>query len=385
MTRKNFDVVILGAGSIGAPAAFFLAKEGIRTLVIDKLPSVGQGANKAAIGGIRATHSDRAKINICLKSIEIFSTWEEEYGDHIGWVQGGYSFVAYRKQDEETLKGLLDVQKQYGLNINWLDKDELLEVIPDLNQEGLRGGTFCPDDGSACPLLATHAFCRRARERGVEFHFNEEVTDIVVEAGQVRSVKTTKGEYGTDFVINAAGAGAKRVANMAGLDVPVRPDSHEAGITEPVERFLEPMVVDIRPAEGSANYYFYQHYTNQIVFCITPRPSIWGEDTRETSVFLPMVARRMIDLMPRLANLRVRRTWRGLYPMTPDGLPIVGKVKELEGYINAVGMCGQGFMIGPGLAPYLVKMVRDELSAEDEEVLSGLTMYRDFGGEERLK
>jgi len=385
MSRKNFDVVIIGAGSIGAPAAFFLAKEGIRILALDELPSVGQGANKAAIGGIRATHSDKAKINICLKSIDIFSTWEEEYGDHIGWVQGGYSFVAYREQDEETLKGLIEVQQQYGLNINWLDKDELLEVIPDLNPEGLRGGTFCPDDGSACPLLAAHAFYLRAKERGAEFHFNEEVTDIVVEANGVRGVKTTKGEYGTDCVINAAGPWAKKVANMAGLDVPVRSDCHEAGITEPVERFLEPMVVDIRPAEGSANYYFYQHYTNQIVFCITPSPSIWGEDTRETSVFLPMVARRMIDLMPRLANLRVRRVWRGLYPMTPDGLPIVGKVKELEGYINAVGMCGQGFMIGPGLAPYLVKMVKDELSAEDREVLSGLTLYRDFGGEERLK
>jgi len=385
MSRKNFDVVIIGAGSIGAPAAFFLAKEGIRTLVIDKLPSVGQGANKAAIGGIRATHSDRAKITICLKSIEIFSTWQEEYGDPIGWVQGGYSFVAYREQDERTLKGLLEVQKPYGLNINWLDRDELLEVIPDLNPEGLRGGTFCPDDGSACPLLAAHAFYRRARERGAEFHFNEEVTDIVVEAGRVSRVKTNRGEYGTDWVINAAGAAARKVANMVGLDVPVRPDCHEAGITEPVERFLRPMVVDIRPAEGSANYYFYQHYTNQIVFCITPRPSIWGEDTRETSVFLPMVARRMVDLMPRLANLRVRRVWRGLYPMTPDGSPIVGKAREVEGYINAVGMCGQGFMIGPGLALYLVKMVRDELSAEDEDVLSGLTMYRDFGGEEKLK
>jgi sarcosine oxidase subunit beta len=385
MNRKNFDVVIIGAGSIGAPAAFFLAKEGIRPLVIDKLPSVGQGANKAAIGGIRATHSDRAKISICLKSIEIFSTWQGEYGDHIGWVQGGYSFVAYREQDEETLKGLLEVQKPYGLNINWLDKDELLEVIPDLNPEGLRGGTFCPDDGSACPLLAAHAFYRRAKERGAEFYFNEEVADIVVEADRVRGVKTTRGEYGTDCIINAAGPWAKKVANMAGLDVPVQSDCHEAGITEPVERFLEPMVVDIRPAEGSANYYFYQHYTNQIVFCMTPSPSIWGEDTRETSVFLPMVARRMIGLMPRLANLRVRRAWRGLYPMTPDGLPIVGKVRELEGYINAVGMCGQGFMIGPGLAPYLVKMVKDELSVEDKEVLSGLMIYRDFGGEEKLK
>ena len=97
------------------------------------------------------------------------------------------------------------------------------------------------------------------------------------------------------------------------------------------------MVVDIRPVTGSANYYFYQHATGQIVFCITPSPSIWGEDCRETSEFLPMVARRMVDVMPRLANIRVRRTWRGLYPMTPDGFPIVGWSKEAEGYLAGRG------------------------------------------------
>jgi sarcosine oxidase subunit beta len=93
----------------------------------------------------------------------------------------------------------------------------------------------------------------------------------------------------------------------------------------------------------------------------------------------------MVDLMPRLANVRVRRTWRGSYPMTPDGFPVVGRVRELQGYINAVGMCGQGFMLGPGLATYLVKIVQDDLTAEDEEVLAGLALNRDFGGEEKLK
>ena len=57
----------------------------------------------------------------------------------------------------------------------------------------------------------------------------------------------------------------------------------------------------------------------------------------------------MVDLVPRLRHLKVRRTWRGLYPMTPDGFPIVGKERELAGYYHAVGMCGQGYMLGPGI------------------------------------
>ena len=124
------------------------------------------------------------------------------------------------------------------------------------------------------------------------------------------------------------------------------------------------MVVDIRPTQDSANYYFYQHATGQIVFCITPLPPIVGTDRRETSVFLPQVSRRMVGLIPRLRHLRVRRTWRGLYPMTPDGFPIVGEAPELAGYIHAVGMCGQGYMLGPGLGPLLLRLAQEHYSTQ---------------------
>jgi sarcosine oxidase, subunit beta len=98
-----------------------------------------------------------------------------------------------------------------------------------------------------------------------------------------------------------------------------------------------------------------------------------------------MVARRLIDVMPRLKNIRVRRTWRGLYPMTPDGFPIVGGVDTVEGFLNAVGMCGQGFMLGPGLGELLVRMVQRQLTVQDEHILTYLSPTRTFGGQELLK
>jgi sarcosine oxidase subunit beta len=81
----------------------------------------------------------------------------------------------------------------------------------------------------------------------------------------------------------------------------------------------------------------------------------------------------------------VRRTWRGLYPMTPDGFPIVGWSREKQGFLQAVGMCGQGFMLGPGLGELLTRMVLDEQAAEDDEVLEILSPYREFVGQEKLK
>lgn len=384
-STSNFDVIIIGAGSIGTPAAFSLAKAGLKVLVVDKEASVGQASNKRAIGGVRATHSDPAKIDLCLRSIEIFSTWQEHYGDNIEWQQSGYSFVAYREEEKKTLVELLQIQKKFGLNVDWYDQKALLEIVPDLNPEGLLGGTFSPEDGNCSSLLATHAFYRQAVKLGATFFFKESVEKLLVTGNQVTGIKTSSGEYRAKIVINAAGAWAKEIAALGRMNVAVSPDSHEAAITEPVALFLKPMIVDIRPTPGSANYYFYQHETGQIVFCITPSPNIWGFDVRETSTFLPMVAKRMIEIMPRLSNIRVRRTWRGLYPMTPDGFPIIGWSQETQGFLQAVGMCGQGFMLGPGVGELLTRLVMDELTAQDQEILSYVSPYRQFIGQEMLK
>ncbi|MDD8030540.1 MAG: FAD-binding oxidoreductase [Acidobacteriota bacterium] len=385
MSRNDYDVIIIGAGSVGTPTALFLAQQGFKVLVLDRNPSPGQSSNKRAIGGLRATHSDPAKIKLCLRSLKIFSTWQETYGDDIEWYQGGYCFVAYREEEEKTLREVLPLQKRYGLKIDWLDSDELRKLLPDLNPKGLLGGTLSPEDGHASPLLAVEAFYRQAKRAGAEFKFSSKVEKLVIENGKVAGVVTDKGTHGAGVVVNAAGAWAADIARLAGMEIPVKPDSHEAAVTEPVQRFFDPMIVDLRPVQGSANYYFYQHATGQVIFCITPNPSIWGFDDRETSDFLPMVSRRMIGLMPRLKNIRVRRTWRGLYPMTPDGFPIVGWSREVEGFLLAVGMCGQGFMLGPGVAELLTRLISRNPGPDDEEILSYLSPYRSFISEEKLK
>jgi len=387
---EGYDVIIIVAGSVGTPAALAIARAGLRVLVLEQFPSQGQGSNKAAIGGIRATHSDPAKIRLCLRSLEMVRSWQETYGHNIEWTQGGYCFVAYREQEEQAFKRLLVKQKQYGLNIDWYDRDDLLKIVPDLNPEGLIGGTFSPEDGHCSTLLLGHALYDEAKRAGAQFRFNEHVLEILTAPGtdaprRVTGVRTDKGTYAAPIVLNAAGPWAREVGALLGFDHPVTPDSHEGGITEPVAHFLGPMVVDIRPAPGSANYYFFQLHSGQVVFCITPSPNLWGFDRRETSVFLPMVARRMVGLVPRLANIRVRRTWRGLYPMTPDGSPLVGWMREVEGYLVAIGMCGQGFMLGPGLGELLARMVTRDTTAEDEETLQILSPYREFKGAEMLK
>lgn len=385
MAENKYDVIIIGAGSIGVPLAMSLAERKLRTLVLEAAASPGQGQNKCAIGGLRATHSDGSKIKACLRSLRTFATWEKTHGDDIGWIKGGYLFPVYTESDEKVLKELLKVQQGFGLNINWIGPEEVKKLVPGIAAKDLRGGTWSPDDGSASPLLSVNAFYRRAVKLGAEFRFNEPVKEILAEGGAVKGVRTAQGPYHAKWVVNAAGAQAAAVSELAGVKVPVRPDCHEAGITEPADRFFEPMVVDIRPGDKSKNYYFYQNWEGQIVFCMTPQPPIWGDDRRSTSEFLPEISRRMINLMPSLTNLKVRRTWRGLYPMTPDGFPVVDFPAALKGYVLSVGMCGQGFMLGPGLGEAVAAHIAGSPSAEDREILAGFRLERAFSGQEKLK
>lgn len=383
--KTIYDVIIIGAGSIGVPTAYFMAEAGLGVLVVDMYPSVGQASNKHAIGGIRATHSDPAKIHLGNHSIEVFSNWQNRHGDDIEWHQGGYSYVAYEQQHANMLKDLISWQQKHDLNISWVEKQELLDIIPNLNPDRLLGGTYSPGDGSASPLMSAFAFHKRAVEAGAEFHFNERVLDFVIDGDKIQGVKTDQSTYFSKFVINAAGGWARPLSAKIGVDVPVEPDSHEAAITEPVDKLFNPMIVDMRSYPGSANFYFYQHPTGKIIFCMTPDPLIWGTHTIASSDFLPKAARRLIELMPILKYIRVRRVWRGTYPMTPDGSPIIGDVDGLEGYLLAVGMCGQGFMFGPGVGQLLTHMVLNDLDQADKKILKNLSYYRDFAEVEKLK
>jgi sarcosine oxidase, subunit beta len=381
---KHYDILIIGAGSVGIPLAYYLAARKVSVAVLDKEASVGRGQNRAAIGGVRATHSDPAKIAICQESIRCLSSMEEEHGFDIQWKQGGYCYPAYRKEEEETFRSLLKTQKAYHLNISWLSAKEIQQRIPGINPEGLRGGTFSPEDGSASPLMTADAYYLLAKRNGAQFYFHEEVREIRAQNAAICEVRTSRDSYSAGLVINCAGAHARAIAQLSGQDFPVNPDSHEAGITEPVKPLFDPMIVDMRPDKHSGSYYFYQNKEGQVVFCITPRPLRKGYDCDNTSGFLPLVIGRMLQLYPALRHLRIRRSWRGLYPMTPDGFPFIGYDRELKNSFLAIGMCGQGFMLGPGLGKILAEHLTSGTSKYNF-ILEQLNPYRRFDDREALQ
>lgn len=382
---ETYDAIVVGGGSIGVPCSYYLTMAGCKVLVLERRTAVGQGENKAAIGGIRATHSDPAKILLCMRSLEVARTWKSEHGDDIGWKEGGYCFPAYSQEVEATLRALLPRQRSYGLVNDFVDAEQIAELVPGIVKEGLFGGTYSPHDGQASSILLPSVLMRHASRRGATFRVNERVVGYDVKGGKICGVTTSKGRYEAPIVILAAGSDAAEQGKLLGLDIPVVPDSHEAGITAPVQPFLKPLVVDMRAGdEGKTiNFYFGQTNEGQIIFCYTPKEPFIGTNHDSQSEFLPILAARMIALVPRFRNLLVRRVWRGCYPSTPDGVPIVSCVKGIDGLVLAVGMCGQGFMLGFGVGQEVTSLALEGKYKLPPEASKPLRFDRDFFSQEK--
>jgi len=380
---KKYDVIVIGAGSVGTPTAYFLAKEGFKVLVLEKNKASGRGQNRAAIGGIRATHSDKAKAMLCLSSIEIFKNWYKNTGDDINWYQGGYFYPIYNEKDKESVLALLKIQKSFGLNIDFITKDKALKVVPDLCEEGLLGAIYSPEDGSASPLKSNYSFFKQAKLEGAEFIFESEVKALIKEKDRFIGVKTDKDIYYCDYIVISSGKDVELFSKELKIKIPVKSDLHEAGITEPVARLFDPMVVDIRSYPDSKNIYFYQNSEGQIVFCLTPSPAKFYESDSSTAEFLVQISSRIFDVYPYFGNLRIRRIWRGYYPNTPDGNPIIELLNS--NVLLLAGMCGQGFMLGPGIGKLSANILSNKLSENEKNIISMLSLFRKFDNVEFFK
>lgn len=386
---------------MGLCTAMALASKNSRTLLVEQHFAPGQESSKRPIGGIRATHSNAAKIMSCLRSLEVFRSWKDIHGTDIGYLEGGYLFVLYTQNDKKVMEGLLPFQKRFGLNIDFVSPARVAELTPGIARESLLGGIFSPEDGHCSPLLANAAFYAECKRLGVAFSLGKRAAKILKEENRAVGVELVDGTiFHSPIVVETTGAttvSPTLMLNSQLTPLPLFPDCHEAGITEPAARLFDAMVVDIRPRPGSKNFYFYQNKEGKIVFCLTPDPMIVGDNTENTSKFLEMISRRMLELFPRLRNLRVRRLWRGLYPMTADGQPLVGWNRELEGLYHANGMCGQGFMLGPGVGEHVARSVlagskyspSKESAVREEKmdafILEEFSPYRKAGAMEALK
>ena len=375
--NKTYDAIVIGGGIIGAATGYYLSKRRLKVLLLEK-SFLTSGSTGRCITGIRQQFSTPTTIQTAMESVRLFKSMKEEFDMDVEWKDSGYLFLAHSENLVDMFNKNISIQSQFGLNVEFITAEECKEIVPLLDIGGLIGGAYCPSDGQANPFLVVRGYVEGIRRNGGRVQIESEVIGIDVDKGKVRSVTISSGEtFSAPIVLNATGPWAKDVGKLAGVDLDVEPDRHEALITEGIQYEGVPMLVDYR-ADGG---YFVQRNTGQFIGCFTPEKKVPGFITDATLEFLVEMSRRMCRLIPAIENIAVLRQWAGSYCMTPDGSPIVDQT-EVEGLYCSVGMCGHGFMLGPALGNYMAQFITESTwPISMDEVAYG----RSFGEMESMR
>lgn len=345
-------VVIIGGGIVGCAAAYYLAQKDVPALVLEKSVVGGEASGRNA-GGVRAQCRDRRERLLAMASIKLWEGLQEELGTDMEYVQDGNIRLATNEERMAQLEREAEEELADGLKVDVWDREELRRRAPYLSEQFI-GAKYCATDGIANPILSTWAFAWAAQRLGVKLMSHTEVVDIEVQDGQVTSVlaRGREGELAveTPLVIHAGGPWVPQLSQTLGIDIPVEPSRTVIAVTQRTpfifKEFLSSHDVGVyaRPARSG-----HIHVGGVGVRSYTFDQAVPLDTLNHLG--------RAIQMVPALQGAKLLRAWAGTLAMTPDGLPIVGPVDGIRGYLLATGFSGHGFCLGPIMGKLLSELV----------------------------
>ena len=343
--KNNAEVVIIGGGIIGCATAYYLAKEGVSVIVLEKSDHIGNGGSSRNGGGVRQSGRDPRELPLAMYAVEhMWPTLSEELGVDVEYHKEGNLRLGKTAKHKEILQGLTDRAVALGLDVRMIDGKEVREINPYLSEE-ITVASWCPTDGHANPLVATLGFYKRARELGAEFITGEDVLEIQKIKGKARRVVTEKNVYEGETIVLASGYESRPIAASVGIDIPMRKELIEALVTEAEPKMFPQML-------GTADADFYGHQTNHGSFVFGGASGFEAENRDNghmitSSITAPCICRGIMKYIPKLADAKIVRTWAGYEDLCADGVPVLGPVKEVPGLLLACAFTGHGFGISP--------------------------------------
>ena len=351
---EKADVVIIGGGVMGCAIAYNLAREGLKPVVIEK-SDIGGEASGANGGGVRQSARNLKEMPLAIESIQLYGQLHEELGMDLEYVREGNLRLCTSEEELDTMRRSVENQREANLELEMLDRKQVLNINPHIGDKVI-GASFCPTDGHVNQCLVTYAFFQKAKSLGARIVTHEAVKDIRLQKNKVSAVVTDKQTFETDLVVNAAGVSGRNVANMVGLDLPMRPVFSEAMITEPYPPLFKQMI-------GHAKGLFYGRQT-------VHGPFFWGgfvgteqfihREGKPLFHFIgPAISSMVIDFFPVLKDVNVIRTWSGLIAQISDAIPVLGYTEEVPGFVFATGFSGHGFGLAPVIGRLIGELIMD--------------------------
>jgi len=339
-------VAVAGAGAIGASVAYHLAQAGAREVVLCDAGEVAGGATNKGMGGVRQQFSTAAEVRLAQASIAFFESLGPPY-----FLQVGYLFLATTEEGLAALEERRVLQAELGVPAEQVDAS----YVPGLATDDVLGAVVCRTDGVGSPPDVTRELVRRAAELGVDVQERTRVEDVEA-----------------DTVVIACGAWSAEVGRSFGVELPVRRLVRQLLLTTPIEGLPDDLPMTI---EAESGFHFRRREDRLVLAMTDPQPR-WDQDPWvDESLFEDRRARLAARYGP-AADASIEGGWAGLYDMTPDAHPIIGRVAD--GVYAACGFSGHGFMQSPAVGAALAEEILEGESSFD---LSPYRLDRFAGGE----
>jgi len=353
--KVSAEVVIIGAGVRGMAVAYYLSKAGVDVVVLEKR-FICAGASGLNTGYANVSEKGpRFYTELNKLSADMYPALNDELGGGFGYERNGSiraleDELAWEKQTR-TVEERNQVE---GLGMRMLETKEMRELEPALSPH-LRGGSFCPIDGSLNPLKLTRALAKKATGNGARIFTGNEVVDIRAADSRIEEVVTDHMRFSTHVVVNAAGIHVPGIARMVGIHVPVNPERGQLTITQALPPIISRVIGPYKQFEDG---HILIGATNESV----------GENTSVTVEMLADRVHQAIRIIPALKAAHGIRCTAALRPMPPDRLPIYQKMEEIRDFYVAVGHSGVT------LAPITGKIFSELITQGDTDV--SLDAYR---------
>lgn len=374
------DVLVIGAGIVGAACAYYCAVAGLRVCVVER-GAIGSGTTSACEGNILVSDKEPgAELDLALLSSRLWRQIGEELSrSAIEYEAKGGVVVAGSTGVADGLRHLTAGQRAAGVDAVDMGPDALFELEPNVTREAV-GGAFYPQDAQVQPVLAAAQLLRRARLLGATVRVGTGVTGFVRDRqGTVTGVRTDSAEVPAlhaRWVINAAGTWAGQLSELAGAPVPVLPRKGFILVTEPLPRvvrhkvYTAEYVANVASSDASLETSVVVEGTRAGTVLIGASRERVGFDRSMSLPVLRRLAAQAIGLFPFLADVSLLRSYLGFRPYCPDHLPVIGPDPRAPGLLHACGHEGAGV----GLSVATGHLLAQHLSGEKPDL--DLTPFR---------
>jgi sarcosine oxidase subunit beta len=318
-------IVVAGSGAVGASVAYHLALLGADDVVVAERDALVSGSTSRAMGGVRQQFSTPEEVVLARESIDFLA----ELGPRF-FRQVGYLFLATTADGLAGLDDRLELQRSLGVPVERVDPS----VVSGLAVDDVLGATWCRRDGVADPEAVAREILRRAAERGAILREHTPAQDV-----------------DGDVLVIACGPWSPELARLYGVELPVRPLCRQLLATSPLDGLPDglPMVI-----EAESGFHFRRRDDGLVLAMTDPEPRWTFETVVDESLF-PDRLERLVRRYPPAEGASIDHAWAGLYDMTPDAHPIIGRVAD--GVYVACGFSGHGFMQSPAVGRAVAELV----------------------------